>query len=169
MKCNEIQDKLLDLTAANNIPSPEVSAHVRSCTACNSQLLALQQTMALLDEWQAPEPSQYFNARLHARLRLEETRVSWTEKLRAAFSLSSRKLVLAGSLAAAIVAGVLVSENSRPEQPPANQTAQVQAQTGTPVADLETLDTNEDLYANFDLLDDMSGATVVPASVQVSQ
>ena len=35
------------------------------------QLKAMRATMALLDEWQAPEPSPYFDMRLQARLREE--------------------------------------------------------------------------------------------------
>ena len=35
------------------------------------ELASLQQTMGLLDEWQAPEPSPYFATRLQARMREE--------------------------------------------------------------------------------------------------
>ena len=51
--------------------SPEVQEHLRSCAACAEELASFQQTMALLDEWQAPEPSPYFSSRLRARVRDE--------------------------------------------------------------------------------------------------
>ena len=36
--------------------------------------VAMQQVMALLDEWQAPEPSPWFDARMMARFREEQQR-----------------------------------------------------------------------------------------------
>ena len=38
---------------------------------CAEKLKAMRATMALLDEWQVPEPSPYFDVRLQARLREE--------------------------------------------------------------------------------------------------
>lgn len=46
-----------------------LAAHLQECAACRAELHELRATLALLDSWQAPEPSAYFDARLHARLR----------------------------------------------------------------------------------------------------
>jgi len=54
--------------------APEVSKHLESCAGCAGKLNELRQTMAVLDEWQVPEPSPYFDTRLRARLREEAAR-----------------------------------------------------------------------------------------------
>jgi anti-sigma factor RsiW len=71
MKCNNsnIHELLPDLAAGLATATPEVNDHLRSCAACTETLAEFRKTMALLDEWQAPEPSPYFDTRLRARLR----------------------------------------------------------------------------------------------------
>src|SRR5258708_35517970 len=82
MNCKQIDELLPDLAAGMNASTPEVEIHIASCNDCAAHLRALQKTMALLDEWQAPEPSPYFDTRLRARMREEMARpaagwVSW--------------------------------------------------------------------------------------------
>jgi len=67
MKCTQIGEQLMDMAAGVPVEA-EVEAHLRSCTGCAERLESLRQTMNLLDEWQAPEPSPYFEVRLQARL-----------------------------------------------------------------------------------------------------
>jgi len=147
MKCEEIKDLMLDVVAGAGEPSPAMDEHVRGCAACASKLADMRKTMALLDEWQAPEPSPYFDTRLMARLREEQAkpqRSAWLSWFRAP--------ALAGALALVLmVAGGVrwFSSGDRPYQPP------MVVQRGTAVGDLQVLDKNEDLYANFDLLDDL--------------
>ena len=74
MKCNEAREVMPDLAAGLMTVTPEVKAHLDSCTECAGKLEAFRQTMSLLDEWQAPEPSPYFDVRLGARLREESAR-----------------------------------------------------------------------------------------------
>ena len=129
----------------------------------------MRKTMALLDEWQVPEPSPYFDVRLQARLREEAAKpaVGWMQWL--------RRPALALALTVLVGAGVLlVSKKSSVVTPgaisgSANNVAQVQTQTpaqtpgqtpdvsqpGTAVGDLQALDNNDDLYADFDVLDDL--------------
>src|SRR6266566_4671095 len=76
MKCTEIRELLPDLAAGVSSTAPEVNAHVGSCTDCAAKLNEFRKTMALLDEWQAPEPSPYFDVRLRARLREEAAKQS---------------------------------------------------------------------------------------------
>ncbi len=64
MKCNEIREVMPDLAAGLTAVTPEVKAHLESCTECAGKLEAFRQTMSLLDEWQAPEPSPYFDVRV---------------------------------------------------------------------------------------------------------
>ena len=57
-----------DLAAGLAAVNPEVNQHLESCAGCAGKLNEFRQTMALLDEWQAPEPSPYFDVRLQARV-----------------------------------------------------------------------------------------------------
>ena len=154
MNCDQIRERLLDLAAGTDPGTPEIGKHVASCAACAGQLEELRQTMALLDEWKAPEPSPYFNTRLGARLREEEARphAAWLNWL--------RRPALAVSLAAVLVAGALVAGNksyfveieAMNTTPPAPS---VPVQPGTALGDLQALERNNDLYADFDMLDEL--------------
>src|SRR5438477_11005115 len=116
MKCNEIRELLPDLAAGLVAAEPEVNLHLRSCTGCAGELDKLCKTMALLDEWQAPEPSPYFDVRLRARLReeAEKRSLNWFAWM--------RRPAMAVSLAVAMVAGVTVWMEHKsavsPEAPP---------------------------------------------------
>src|SRR5262245_43911087 len=100
MKCTEIRELLPDLAAGFASAPPGVDDHLHTCADCTGKLEEFRKTMALLDEWQAPEPSPYFDTRLHARLREEAAKQprSW-------FAWLGRPAV-AVSLAVALVAGV---------------------------------------------------------------
>lgn len=152
MKCTEIKELLPDLAAGLCSAEPEVDRHLRSCAACGETLAAFRKTMTLLDEWEAPEPSPYFDVRLSARLREEAAQqpsrwLAWI-----------RRPVLAASLAAIVIAGAIVY---RIEQGPGapevvatnNQPGAVLP--GTAVSDLQALDKNHEIFANADLLDDL--------------
>lgn len=150
MNCKEMGDRLLDL-AAGTVPDGETERHLQTCEACADKLASLVQTMSLLDEWQAPEPSLYFDSRLQARLREEAARpaTSWLGWL--------RKPALAFAMVGLMAVGVTLYQH-RPDSIGTGQQAQaveVNAQPGSAVYDLQNLDKNHDLYANFDLLDEI--------------
>ncbi len=145
MDCREVSERLMDV-AAGLEPDPLVAAHLRTCTTCADRLQGVQQTMALLDEWTAPEPSPYFDSRLRARLREEAERPrGWLVWL--------RKPALAAAMAMLLVVGGTLYRSGQ-HADTATQVA-VQAQPGTAVGDLQELDKNHELFANFDLLDDL--------------
>ena len=102
MKCTEIRELLPDLAAELASAPPGINDHLRSCTECAGTLQEFRKTMALLDEWQVPEPSPYFDTRLHARLREEAAKQpsSWMARL--------RRPALAMSLAAIVAVGATV-------------------------------------------------------------
>ena len=104
--------------------------------------------MALLDEWQAPEPSPYFDTRLQARLREEMAKqpsrgLAWL-----------RRPVLAGSMAVMLIAGAAVFRFESRKHTSNGSVAAI-AEPGTAVGDLQALDKNHDIYADSDLLDDL--------------
>jgi predicted anti-sigma-YlaC factor YlaD len=147
MKCEEIRELMLDVAAGAGEASPNLNEHLAGCNACADKFADMQKTMALLDEWQAPEPSQYFNTRLMARVREERAkpqRSPWLSWFRAP--------ALAGALALVLMVAGGIRWLPRTGAPPI---AQDRAPRGTAVGDLQTLDKNEELYANFDLLDDL--------------
>jgi predicted anti-sigma-YlaC factor YlaD len=149
MKCNEIRELLPDLAAGVTAAGPEVNEHLRACAACAGTLDEFRKTMALLDEWQAPEPSPYFDVRLKAQLREEAAKqpsgwLAWV-----------RRPVLAASLGVALVVGAtLFMQHDATVRP-------VSITPGTAVSDLQDLDVNHDLLSDSDpdsaasLLDDM--------------
>ena len=57
MKCEEIREMMPDLASGLMGMSPEIDGHLAGCAACSGKLEEFRRTMALLDEWQAPEPS----------------------------------------------------------------------------------------------------------------
>ena len=84
MNCRNIHDQLPDVALGLTPVPPEVEAHLGECRECADTLQALRSTMSLLDEWQAPEPSPYWDVRMQARLREEQQRASagWLQWLR---------------------------------------------------------------------------------------
>jgi len=146
MKCDEIRELMPDV-AAGGEAAPGMNEHLRACPACTSKLEEMRKTMALLDEWTAPEPSPYFDTRLAARLREEmaKPQAGWLQRFRApALALSFAMMMM--------VVGGITWYGRAPEAPPV---AQVPAPPGTAVGDLQALDKNHDLYADFDILDDL--------------
>jgi anti-sigma factor RsiW len=158
MNCNEIRELLPDLAAGMSAGTPEVEKHIAACAACAAKLQGFRQTMALLDQWQAPEPSPYFDTRLQARLREEMGHPSagWLQWLwRPAWAMALAAVLLAG----AIVVGTKSYRMSYLTQTEAiNVEApklSVPVLPGTAVGDLQALDRNNDLYADFDVLDEL--------------
>ncbi len=149
MKCTEIRELLPDLAAGVASTATEVNLHLGSCTDCAEKLNEFRKTMALLDEWQAPEPSPYFDVRLRARLREEAAKqpsrwFAWV-----------RRPAMAVSLAVVLVASVTVWMGRKSRVSPDS------AQPGTAVSDLQTLDKDLDMFSDSDsdspsdLLDDL--------------
>jgi anti-sigma factor RsiW len=153
MKCKEIREVMPDLASGLMDVTPEIDSHLAGCAACAEKMKEFQQTMALLDEWKAPEPSPYFDVRLQARL-LEEM-----AKPQAGWVAWFRRPVLAAALTVLMGVGVglFFTKGSGIYNSRNNVVADFQAQSepGTAVSDLQALEKNHDLYSDFDLLDDL--------------
>lgn len=150
MNCERFRDQMLD--AMQGKAPAELEEHARACGACAQELAAFKQTSALLDQWPAPEVSPYFDSRLRARLREQAaTPAGWWAWVR------KPALAAAFVLLAVLGGGLLDLGTPRTEVPqvPVAVRSQPQADTGSAVADLQTLDQNQELYANFDLLDEI--------------
>src|ERR1700675_1433597 len=168
MDCKHIQELLPDLAAGMEASTPEVQKHLASCKACSTQLQDFQKTMALLDEWQAPEPSPYFDTRLQARLREEMARpasgglsAGWLGWLRRpAWAMSLAAVIFAGALLVGSKSYISQTETIATKPPSLG----LPVQPGTAVGDLQALERNDELYADFDVLDELQVQDDVTAS-----
>jgi hypothetical protein len=156
MRCEEIREMMPDLASGLVGMTPEIGGHLAGCGGCAGKLEEFRQTMTLLEEWQAPEPSPYFDVRLQARLREEmaKPQTGWLAWL--------HRPVLAAALTVLMGVGVglFFTKNSGIYKSGDNELAAVESQAqsaepGTAVSDLQALDKNHDLYSDFDLLDDL--------------
>lgn len=150
MTCNQTLERMPDIAAGLAEATADDKQHLASCVACAGKLDEFRRTMALLDEWHTPEPSPYFDVRLQARLREEMAKpqpgwLSWF-----------RRPVLAGALMVLMGLGMGMFLAQRGGQTGPVATVETQPfQPGSAVSDLQALDKNHDMYADFDLLDDL--------------
>jgi len=161
MTCKEVREYMLDAAQENPVaglhpsapkagaPGTPLDEHLRSCANCAGELESMRRTMALLDEWKAPEPSPYFDSRLRARVREAAAEPgSWLEWL--------RKPAIAFALAVLMVVSITIFRHAPEHTPVAmDRPAPTLGQTGTAVSDLQELEHDGDMYANFDMLDDL--------------
>ena len=155
MNCKQVREEFFGL-ASGGTASPAVDEHVRHCATCAQQLAEFRATMSLLDEWKAPEPSPYFDARLRARLReADEPRTfgAWIRDAISPFTATGRRVALGVAMTLLLGVGVALFQPSHPVQRVNNPPTP--PKTGSAVADLQALDKNADLFANFDALDDV--------------
>jgi len=151
MNCRNCQsalpDLLLDPAASSNAA---VRAHVASCAACEKELRSLEATFALLDTWQAPEPSPYFDQKLTIRLREEQSLApaGWFERLKSRFLFNTGRQLrpaLVGAMALVlVVGGGTFADLSTFSHPHVEASAAVQ--------DLQILDKNDQALQTMDQL-----------------
>ena len=150
-----LADLLLDSSYA--AAHPEVSRHLDNCAACHQELSDLRATFSMLDEFHAPEPSPFFDTRLHARLREEvaaQPEGLW-ERMRSFLLFStgrSFRPAVAGALALVLAVGG-ASVAGLHGFPSSTQT-----QASSAVNDLKVLDNNESAEQQMGQLLDQSGA-----------
>ena len=148
MSCEKMQELMPEVALGSETPSPELKSHLQACGKCAETLESMRATMALLDEWKAPEPSPYFNTRMQALLREEKQKapagvfagaMHWFR--RPVFGIASVAVLAFG---AAFLTG---------DRLPGKVQQQTTVARGTAVGDLEFLDKQSDLLQDFDALD----------------
>jgi anti-sigma factor RsiW len=151
MKCDEIRERMPDVAAGFSVTTADESAHLAGCSACAEQWKAMRSTMALLDEWQTPEPSPYFDVRLQARLREEMA------KPQSVWMHWFRRPVMAAALTVifGVGIGLFFTRSTRIYDKGVEATITEPA-PGTAVSDLQALEKNHEIYSDFDLLDDLT-------------
>lgn len=111
MICHDCQSALPDLLLDPASPSNAAArAHLDTCAACREEFNSLESTLALLDIWQAPEPSPYFDQKLAVRLREEQSTApaGWFERIRERILFNTGRQfrpALAGALALVLLIG----------------------------------------------------------------
>ena len=154
MKCEEVKETFVE----SSLP-PGSRVHMQSCPSCAQAWAEHQKLFALLNEWEAPEVSPFFDTRLNALVReakAEETRPAsgmfgWLRK--PMLGIPAWRSVAAGTLALAVAVGVGVLHNQAN-----NNNPPVVAVKGTAVDDLQRLDKHQDEISNLELLDDLDAA-----------
>jgi hypothetical protein len=143
-----LPELLLDPAAPSNAAARE---HLKSCPACNQEFQSLEATFDLLDTWQAPEPSLYFDQKLAVRLREEQAlpAASWFERMRSRLLFNTGRQfrpAVAGALAVAfLVAGGTFADLSGFPHP-------AKTQISATVNDLQILDKNDQALQTMSLL-----------------
>jgi len=161
MNCTTCQgtlpDLLLDPAAPRNAAA---RAHIATCADCARELASYQATMSLLDAWEAPEISPYFDQKLAVRVREEQANPApgWFERIQTRLLLNTGRQfrpALAGSLALLLIAGGGTAGITAFQQHPA-QAVHVSAA----INDLQVLDKNEQALQQVDqLLQDAAPAS----------
>ncbi|HEX4603931.1 MAG TPA: hypothetical protein VH724_08060 [Candidatus Angelobacter sp.] len=144
MNCNDVRENLIELLT-DGPADPQATTHLSQCGACTEELASMRKTMAVLDEWEAPEPSPYFLTRLRAHVKEEREKApaaNWVAWL--------RRPVLAVSLATVLATGGLLYRLMVGTQPP-------ESGANDAVADIESLDKNHDLIIDTDLINELNG------------
>ncbi|WP_263368689.1 anti-sigma factor [Edaphobacter bradus] len=157
-----LPDLLLD---PSNPSNADARAHLDTCPACREELHSLESTFALLDTWQAPEPSAYFDQKLAVRLREEQERepAGWLERMHARLLFNTGRQfrpALAGALALVLLVG-------------GGSIASIsglhlgRAEVSATVNDLQIFEKNDQVMQTMDLLEDNSAddsSTATPVS-----
>jgi len=150
---NRMPDLLLDASFSGTPEGELANNHLAKCAACTEELRGLQATMGLLDLWQAPEVSLYFDTRMATRMREEVAAAPqglWQKLIHGFPLLSSLSLkpVVAGVMACAIVVGgATYAGVAFFEQPHASA-----AESAT-LRDLQSLDRNAQTIDDLNSLD----------------
>jgi hypothetical protein len=156
MTCRKINANLADLLfEPKSVPS-EVRKHVAECVDCASELASLEATMRIMEEWKAPEPGAFFDAKLFARLREEAAAPASRWQRLQAWMLLSNRLPMRQWAAAALVAVLAIGGGTfamlEHDAAPPPQSSPI-------IRDLEAYDGNAQVFQQLNALDASDDAT----------
>jgi anti-sigma factor RsiW len=152
MICRNVKSNLPDLLLDPQSVAPEIRAHVENCADCGKELRELQTTMGLMDVWEAPEVSPFFDARMAALLREEQQapQAGWLERMRARWMFGNSMHLR--PLAAAALAVMIAAGGGLYVGLSGNQVKPVQAASPV-ITDLQSLDENQQVFQELNSMD----------------
>jgi hypothetical protein len=161
MQCTEVREMMIESMDSVGAPPSALAAHLATCAECANVWAGLQATSVAMNDWTAPEPSPFFNTRFQARLtevKREEANApagifGWLKQ-------GIWRPAMAAALTLAVAVGVGLYQHPAQKQKDIAGPAQV----SPAVNDLQKLDKDEDLYADFELLDDIQTQQSQPAA-----
>lgn len=158
MMCEKLRADFMEAVLSGpGAASPRLQQHLRNCTACAGELASFQQTMSILDEWEAPQPSPYFSSRLRARMRdaVATQPAGWLAWLRRP-AVAAAAIVLVAAGTGLLEMGRVNHDHNTLATNDQPGIVRVNNAPGTAVSDLQYLDKNADLFSDFDALDGQS-------------
>jgi hypothetical protein len=152
MECDHLHGTMLDAAAKLISSPPEFQRHLSSCVKCSSEFDELRKTIDLLEEWRAPYPSARFDEGLRAKL------ISVKPIVSVGWRLSLQPTMFVLSLVAVLLVVTLTLQRTEtvPTSPILVDKYVVEPPTGSAVADLQYMDEGYELFADFDLLDELA-------------
>jgi hypothetical protein len=164
MVCKEVKDEIFEAALSGAAPGDSAKAHMGTCASCENEFRSVRSTMNVLDTWTAPEPSQYFDVRLRARLREVKEQEQhgfvsrWLEKI-GIHRLTWKPVTAAAfTMIMAVAGGLYVAKG------PIHGGASHSTLAACPVVDLQALDQNQQVLNALQDLDDDSSNNI-PAQV----
>lgn len=156
MRCEKFQSSLPDMFLDPAVMPVDARQHLDECPSCENDWKELHATIQLLDAWDAPEPSPYFDTRLSVRLREAKESVTpgWLERMRLRLTFGNN-LPLRPVAAAAFALALVISGGSYLGVVSLNHTVpQHQQLVSATVNDLELLDSNAQTLEQLASFDD---------------
>ena|SRR5271170_1059415 len=156
MNCRKMNSRLADMLLDPHSVPAELRRHADECPDCVRELAELRATMALMDQWAAPEANPFFDAKLLARLRTEQQAqpAGFLERLKAWFLYGSSvrmQPLMAGAL------GLVVLVGGGTYADLAWQQAGQRTQESAALRDLQSLDGNAQVFQQLDSIDQSAG------------
>jgi len=153
MNCQTCQSEMPELLLdPESVHAAAARVHLESCAACKEEFASFQATFDLLDTWDAPEPSAYFDQKLAVRLREEQAMppATWLERLQTRLLFNTGRQfrpALVGTMALVLLlaGGTFAGMSNLPLH---HDTARVSAA----VDDLQILDRNDQAFQEMDQL-----------------
>lgn len=134
-------------------------AHLAACAACKEEFAEVQSTMLVLENWEVPEPSPFWMARMGARMREEQAqpRRGWAgllDQIKTRFVLSNYSLkpvagVAALGLVLAIGGGTWLGVSTQMQ----THAVSPSVQASNTVRDLQSLNENAQVFQQLSAID----------------
>jgi len=155
--CKEIREAVLEAAISEQPVRSELREHMEGCLGCRQEWESMRDTMALLNTWEAPEPSPFFDTKLNARLRAEAQAApsGWRARFIAAVQNLREhpfgwRPLTAAALTVVMAVGIGIYQINSP-----HPTTTASAENGAcAVVDLQDLDKNQQLLNELSILDD---------------